>query len=240
MESGFAETLKTAQSLVMSGKVLADEKRIEKSSEMFFPNVFIRLKDDKTNLKYVSRGGLKLEKALTEFHIHPSEYICLDVGSSTGGFTDCLLQNGAKKVYAVDAGTNQLDWKLRNDERVVVSEKTNARNLSSTDFIEKMDLIVMDVSFISVTKILPAIKDLLNEIGKIIILIKPQFEVKKNDVGKGGIVNDPEKHRQVIEKINSFAREIGLINRGLIDSPILGAEGNKEFLAIYEKQQTGR
>ena len=240
VESGFAETLKTAQSLVMSGKVLADEKRIEKSSEMFFPNVFIRLKDDKTNLKYVSRGGLKLEKALTEFHIHPSEYICLDVGSSTGGFTDCLLQNGAKKVYAVDAGTNQLDWKLRNDERVVVSEKTNARNLSSTDFIEKMDLIVMDVSFISVTKILPAIKDLLNEIGKIIILIKPQFEVKKNDVGKGGIVNDPEKHRQVIEKINSFAREIGLINRGLIDSPILGAEGNKEFLAIYEKQQTGR
>lgn len=235
VDLGFAESLKTAQSLVMSGKVLADEKRIEKSSELFSPNAFVRLKDEKNNLKYVSRGGLKLEKALVEFQIRPNEYICLDVGSSTGGFTDCLLQNGALKVYSVDAGTNQLVWKLRNDARVIVREKTNARNLSSSDFIEKMDLIVMDVSFISATKILPALKDLLNETGKIIVLIKPQFEVRKNEVGEGGIVRDPEKHKQVIEKVNEFADEIGLKSLGTIESPILGAEGNKEFLSIYEQ-----
>ncbi len=187
-------------------------------------------------IKYVGRGGLKLEKALQEFHIQPDEYVCLDVGASTGGFTDCLLQSGAKKVVTVDVGTNQLVWKLRNDERVEVHENINARYLKPEDFSEKFPLIVMDVSFISVTKILPALKDLLTENGQIIILIKPQFEVGKGEIGKGGIVRDTEKHTQVIERVNRFAEEIGLLNKGLIDSPILGADGNKEFLALYEQK----
>ena len=180
---------------------------------------------------------MKLEKALLEFHIRPNEYICLDIGASTGGFTDCLLQNGAKKAVAVDVGTNQLVWKLRNDERVEVRENVNARYLKPEDFDAKFDLIVMDVSFISVTKILPALKDLLAESGKIIVLIKPQFEVGKGEVGKGGIVKDEQKHLEVIEKVNSFAESTGLINEGLTDSPILGADGNKEFLALYEKAE---
>ena len=158
----------------------------------------------------------------------------LDVGASTGGFTDCLLQNGAKKVFCVDVGTNQLVWKLRNDERVEARENTNARHLKPEDFDEKFDLIVMDVSFISVTKILPALLPLLSENGKIIILIKPQFEVGKGEVGKGGIVRDAEKHERVVSEVNEFAEKIGLKVSGLIDSPILGAEGNKEFLVLYE------
>lgn len=234
-ENGFAESLSKAQSLVMSGIVLVNDKRIEKPSEQFSPDILIRLKGDLTQSKYVGRGGLKLEKALEEFKICPSGYVCLDVGASTGGFTDCLLQNGAKKVYAVDAGTNQLVWKLRTDPRVVVREKVNARNLKPEDFDEQFDLIVMDVSFISVTKILPAIKKLISENGKIIVLIKPQFEVEKGEVEKGGIVRDEIKHKQVITKINAFAASIELKNTALIDSPILGAEGNKEFLALYEK-----
>ncbi len=219
----------------MSGVVLVNDKRIEKSSEQFLSDVSIRLKGYNSESKFVSRGGLKLEKALIEFQICPNEYVCLDVGSSTGGFTDCLLQNGAKKVCAVDAGTNQIVWKLRTDCRVEVREKVNARNLRPEDFNEKFDLIVMDVSFISATKILSAIRELLSEKGKIIVLIKPQFEVKKSEVGQGGIVRDEEKHREVIKKINTFAESINLKNIGLIDSPILGAEGNKEFLALYEK-----
>lgn len=234
-DRGFADSRTKAQALIMAGVVLVDEKRIEKPSETFSPVASIRLKGQNTKLKYVGRGGLKLEKALTDFHICPNEYVCLDVGSSTGGFTDCLLQNGAKKVFAVDVGTNQLVWKLRNDERVEVRENINARYLKPTDFPEKFDLIVMDVSFISVTKILPALKDLLNETGKIIVLIKPQFEVGRGEVGKGGIVREAGKHAEVIEKINSFVKEIGLCNSGLIDSPILGADGNKEFLGLYER-----
>lgn len=235
VDLGFAETRTKAQSMVMAGVVLVNEKRIEKSSEQFLPIVSIRIKGESAASKYVGRGGLKLEKALNEFQIRPSEYICLDVGASTGGFTDCLLQNGAKKVYAVDVGTNQLDWKIRNDERVVVREKVNARSLKIEDFEESLNLIVMDVSFISVTKILPALNDLIDEKGKIIVLIKPQFEVGRGEVGKGGIVRDESKHKSVIEKINAFAEQIGLKNLSVIESPILGAEGNKEFLALYEK-----
>jgi 23S rRNA (cytidine1920-2'-O)/16S rRNA (cytidine1409-2'-O)-methyltransferase len=235
VEQEIADSRTKAQALVMSGVVLVNEKRVEKPSQEFLSTDKIRIKGKSDEIKYVGRGGLKLERALQEFHIQPDEYVCLDVGASTGGFTDCLLQHGAKKVFAVDVGTNQLVWKLRNDERVEARENVNARYLKPEDFSEKFDLIVMDVSFISVTKILPALKDLLAESGRMIILIKPQFEVGKGEVGKGGIVKEAEKHAQVIEKVNTFAKEIGLLNKGLIDSPILGADGNKEFLALYDR-----
>lgn len=234
VSQGFADSRTKAQALVMSGVVLVNEKRIEKSSQEFLATEKIRIKGKSDEIKYVGRGGLKLEKALQEFQICPNKYVCLDVGASTGGFTDCLLQNGAKKVVAIDVGTNQLVWKLRNDVRVEVRENVNARYLKPENFDEKFDLIVMDVSFISVTKILPALKELLIESGIIIVLIKPQFEVGKGEVGKGGIVKDSTKHVEVIEKINKFAESIGLKNKGLIDSPILGADGNKEFLSLYQ------
>ena len=166
VDSEFAESLAKARSMVMAGVVLVNDKRVEKPSEQFSSTVLIRLKGNPTESRYVGRGGLKLEKALQEFQICPAECVCLDVGSSTGGFTDCLLQNGAKKVYAVDVGTNQLVWELRNDSRVEVREKVNARNLKPLDFKDKFDLIVVDVSFISVTKILPALYDLIKETGK--------------------------------------------------------------------------
>lgn len=232
--AGFSDSLKKAQALVMSGVVLVDEQRVDKPSESFLLTAAIRIKGDEERHRYVGRGGLKLERALREFHICPIEYVCLDIGASTGGFTDCLLQNGAKKVVAVDAGTNQLVWELRNNKKVDVRENTNARYLKPTDFAEKFDLIVVDVSFISITKILSALIALLKETGKIIVLIKPQFEVEKSAVEIGGIVRDAEKHRQVINKINAFAESLGLKVLSLIDSPILGMNGNKEFLGLYE------
>lgn len=235
VDLGFAESCIKAQALVMSGVVLVNEKRVEKPSQEFVGHENIRIKGNSPESKYVGRGGLKLEKALQEFHILPNEYICLDVGASTGGFTDCFLQNGAKKVIAIDVGTNQIAWKLRNDNRVEVRENTNARYLKAEDFSEKFDLIVMDVSFISVTKIIPTLIPLLKETGKIIVLIKPQFEVVKGEVGKGGIVRETEKHERVINEVNDFAEKTGLKIINVIDSPILGAEGNREFLALYEK-----
>jgi len=235
VEFGFAESTAKAQALVMAGVVLVNEKRTEKPSEEFPDDVEIRIKGMTENSRFVGRGGLKLEKALQEFHICPSEYVCLDVGASTGGFTDCLLQNGARKVYAVDAGTNQLVWELRNDPRVETRENTNARYLKPEDFPVKFDLIVMDVSFISATKIFPALVSLLKDNGKIITLIKPQFEVRKDEVEKGGVVTDTEKHKRVIREVNNCAEENNLKVLRVIDSPIRGAEGNKEFLALYEK-----
>lgn len=235
VSQGLADSRTKAQALVMSGVVLVNEQRINKPSQEFLATDTIRIKGQVDEIKYVSRGGLKLEKALKEFQICPNEYVCLDVGASTGGFTDCLLQHGARRVVTIDVGTNQLVWKLRNDERIEVHEKVNARYLKPEDFSENFDLIVMDVSFISVTKILPALKNLLAENGKMIILIKPQFEVGKGDVGKGGIVRDESKHSEVIEKINTFAEDIGVENLAVIDSPILGADGNKEFLGLYER-----
>lgn len=235
IEAGLADSPAIAQALVMSGVVLVNEQRALKPSDKFSSDVKIRLKGNSAESKYVGRGGLKLEKALQEFQIRVSEYVCLDIGASTGGFTDCLLQQGAKKVFAIDAGTNQLDWKLRNDARVEVRENINARFLKSEDFNEKLDLIVMDVSFISATKIIPVFAPLLKTTGKAIILIKPQFEVKKSEVEKGGLVTDAEKHARVIEEVNSAAAENGLKPCDVIDSPITGAEGNKEFLALYEK-----
>lgn len=234
IDGGFAETLGKAHALVMSGVVLVDEKRVEKPSETYSAEATIRIKGENAESRYVGRGGLKLEKALEKFDICVDGYICLDVGSSTGGFTDCLLQKGAARVVAVDAGTNQLDWKLRTDPRVDARENFNARSLKPEDFSAPFDLIVMDVSFISATRILGVLPPLLKAPGKIVVLIKPQFEVAKGEVGKGGIVRDPKKHRQVIAEVNDFAESCGLRVAGLIDSPILGAEGNKEFLAFYE------
>ncbi|MDM7922592.1 MAG: TlyA family RNA methyltransferase [Pyrinomonadaceae bacterium] len=236
LDRGFAESRTKAQAMVMAGVVLVDEKRVEKPSETFGPEAVIRIKGDTPESRYVGRGGLKLEHALKGFGVDVAGFNCIDIGASTGGFTDCLLQHGAASVVAIDVGTNQLDWKLRNDPRVEVRENTNARGLTPEDFEIAFDLAVMDVSFISVTKILPAIVPLLKSSGRIIVLIKPQFEVGKGEVGKGGIVREPEKHERVVTAVNEFAESIGLNVSGIIDSPILGAEGNKEFLALYERR----
>ena len=239
LQRGIAESRTKAQALVMSGVVLVDEKRVDKVSETFAPDAAIRIKGDSLEARYVSRGGLKLERALDEFGVDPAGFVCLDVGSSTGGFTDCLLQRGAERVICIDSGTNQLAWKLRSDPRVEVRENTNARFLKLEDFDTAFDLIVMDVSFISVTKILPALVPMLKTGGRIISLIKPQFEVGKGEVGKGGIVREAEKHERVVNDVNAAAEELGLFIGGVIDSPILGAEGNKEFLALYERRSGG-
>lgn len=233
-DRGLAPSRTKAQAMVMAGVVLVNDLRVEKPSQTFESDSNIRIKGDTPDSRYVGRGGLKLERALYAFDIDPQGLTCLDIGSSTGGFTDCLLQHGAAHVTAVDSGTNQLDWRLRSDPRVDVRENTNARELLREEFFSPFDLAVMDVSFISVKKILPVLMPLLIENGRIIVLIKPQFEVGKGEVGKGGVVRDPEKHDRVVREVNEFARAIGMTPAGLIESPILGAEGNKEFLALYE------
>jgi len=235
VERGLADSRTKAQAMVMAGVVLVDEQRVEKPSHQFDTNSAIRIKggDDPTT-RYVGRGGLKLEAALREFQIDVSGLVCLDVGASTGGFTDCLLQNGAKKVFAVDVGHNQIDWRLRNDPRVEVREGVNARYLTPDDFPQKFDLVVMDVSFISVTKVLPAIVPLLTPGGSIVALIKPQFEVGRGEVGGGGIVRDEAKRLRAVEEVNNAARALGLEVVNIIESPITGAEGNIEFLALYK------
>ena len=218
----------------MAGAVLVNEQLIHKPSELFSHHANIRIKESAIQ-RYVSRGGIKLEAALREFHVNVSGLVCLDVGASTGGFTDCLLQHGAKRVVALDVGHNQLDWKIRNDSRVEVREAVNARHLRADAFDEKFDLITIDVSFISLTKILPAVVPLLINRGHIVALIKPQFEVGKGEVGKGGIVKDPLQHQRVIGEVNTFAESLGLKVAGIIESPIQGADGNVEFLALYER-----
>lgn len=235
VERGLAESRTKAQAMVMAGVVLVDEQRVEKPSHQFDTNSAIRIKggDDPTT-RYVGRGGLKLEAALREFQIDVAELMCLDVGASTGGFTDCLLQNGAKKVFAIDVGHNQIDWRLRNDPRVEVREGVNARYLTPEDFPHKFDLAVMDVSFISVTKVLPSIVPLLLQNASIVTLIKPQFEVGRGEVGGGGVVRDPAKRLRVVEEVNDAARALGLEVVKVIESPITGAEGNVEFLALYK------
>ena len=235
VERGLAESRTKAQALIMAGVVLVGEKRVDKPSQEFASEVAIRLKGDSPESKYVSRAGLKLEAALAAFGVDPTALSCIDIGSSTGGFTDCLLRHGASQVVAVDSGTNQLVWQLRNDMRVEVRENTNARDLKPSDFGALFDLGVMDVSFISATKILPAIVPLLTVNAKLIVLIKPQFEVGRGEVGKGGIVREPEKHERVVSEVNEFASRLGLKVKGVIESPILGAEGNKEFLVFYER-----
>jgi 23S rRNA (cytidine1920-2'-O)/16S rRNA (cytidine1409-2'-O)-methyltransferase len=220
--------------MVMAGIVLVDEQRVDKPSHQFDPNVSIRIKgNDDPSTRYVGRGGLKLEAALREFQIDVGGLNCLDVGASTGGFTDCLLQNGARSVVAIDVGHNQIDWRLRNDPRVDVREGVNARYLRREDFSNQFDLAVMDVSFISATKVLPAIVPLVRSGGAIITLIKPQFEVGRGEVGSGGIVRDPGQRLRVVEEVNNAASELGLEVVKVIESPIQGAEGNVEYLALY-------
>ena len=232
VDRGLADSRTKAQALVMAGAVLVDEQLVRKSSEVFSPAAQIRIKEEATS-RYVGRGGIKLEAVLRHFEIDVREFVCLDVGASTGGFTDCLLQHGARRVIAVDVGHNQIDWKLRNNPRVELREGVNARHLTPDDFDEKFDLITLDVSFISATKILPAISPLLKDQGRIITLIKPQFEVGKGEVGKGGIVKDKKQHQRVIDEVNAAANSLGLQIRGVIESPITGADGNVEFLALY-------
>lgn len=234
VERGLAPSRTRAQALVMAGLVLVDEQRVEKSSETFAPGASIRVRgSDDPAARYVGRGGLKMEAALEAFGVDARDAVCLDVGASTGGFTDCLLQHGARRVVAVDVGHNQLDWRIRNDARVEVREGVNARYLQPEDFAARFDLVVMDVSFISATKVLPALVPLLSERGRIILLIKPQFEVGRGEVGKGGIVTDAAQHARVVEEVNRAALDLGLETRGVIDSPIHGADGNREFLACY-------
>ncbi|HUE81879.1 MAG TPA: TlyA family RNA methyltransferase [Pyrinomonadaceae bacterium] len=236
VERGLVESRTKAQALVMAGRVLVNDQLVSKPSELYLPDAFIRLKgaDDPAS-RYVSRGGLKLEAALAQFQIKVDGLICLDVGSSTGGFTDCLLQQGARRVVAVDVGHNQLDWRLRNDPRVEIREGINARHLRAAEFADRFDLIVMDLAFISATKVLPAVVPLAKESGYLIVLIKPQFEVGRREVGKGGIVREPEKHARVIENVNRAAAGLDLELKGLMESPITGAEGNVEFLAFYQR-----
>jgi 23S rRNA (cytidine1920-2'-O)/16S rRNA (cytidine1409-2'-O)-methyltransferase len=236
VERGLAPTRTRAQALVMAGRVIAGERRVEKASETFAPDAPLRVRGgDDPAARYVGRGGLKLEKALGEFRVDPSGLACLDVGASTGGFTDCLLQHGARRVVALDVGHNQIDWRLRTDPRVEVREGVNARHLRPEDFDGRFDLATMDVSFISATKVLPAVVPLLKEGGRVVVLVKPQFEVGRGEVGKGGVVRDPAQHARVVEEVNASARELGLTVLGVTDSPITGADGNREFLALYER-----
>ncbi|MEP6570124.1 MAG: TlyA family RNA methyltransferase [Acidobacteriota bacterium] len=236
VDRGLAESRTKAQALVMAGVVLVDEQRVSKPSDTATANALLRIKggDDPTS-RYVGRGGLKLETALRDFLVTVEGLDCLDVGASTGGFTDCLLQHGARHVVALDVGHNQIDYRLRTDARVEVREGVNARYLQPEDFNHLFDLVVMDVSFISATKILPAIVPLLKQAAFLITLIKPQFEVGRGEVGKGGIVRDPQQHARVIDKVNRAAQELRLRLQKVIESPIQGADGNVEFLALYEK-----
>ena len=237
VDRGLADSRTKAQALVMAGLVLVDEQRVDKPSSVVSPNAVLRIKGtEDPAFRYVGRGGLKLEAALRQFQIDPTNLSCLDVGASTGGFTDCLLQHGARRVVAVDVGHNQIDWRLRNDPRVEVREGVNARYLKPDEFEAPFELVVMDVSFISATKVLPAVVQLLTDNGRIVTLIKPQFEVGKGEVGKGGIVRDPAQHKRVISEVNDAAVSLGLEVDGVIESPITGADGNMEFLACYVKR----
>lgn len=228
VERGLVETRARARAVIMAGDVYVDGVRTDKAGALVKEGSEVAVRD--TSLNYVSRGGLKLEAALKEFGIDPKGKTAIDIGASTGGFTDCLLKSGAAKVYAVDVGYGQLDWKLRQDPRVTVREKLNARYIRPEDIGEPADIVVIDVSFISLTMIIPPAIALLKPGGVLIALIKPQFEVGKGEVGKGGIVRDESKHREVVDKITEFVKCHSLGVLGVIPSPIEGAEGNKEFL----------
>lgn len=231
---GLAETRAKAQALILAGQVFADHQRLDKAGHLVAVDVPLLVKEP---LPYVSRGGFKLAAALDHFQINVADRVCLDIGASTGGFTDCLLQRGAAAVTAVDVGHGQLDWKIRQHPRVEVREGINARYLSPADFSRRFDLIVADVSFISLTKILPVMPSLLQQDAAVTVLIKPQFEVGKDEVGKGGVVRDETAQQRVVQEIMAFAANIGLQSRGVITSPILGADGNREFLACFTAQE---
>jgi len=225
---GLVDTREQAQRLILAGEVRSGDRIIDKSSMKLAPDAPLEVKE---KLKYVGRGGLKMDGALDAFGIDPAGWVCIDVGASTGGFTDCLLQRGAVRVHAVDVGTNQLAWKIRNDPRVVVKEQFNARHMTPADIGEPVRLAVMDLSFISLTKVLPAVFALLEEGGMVVPLIKPQFELQREDIGRGGIVREPALHQRAVEKIRQFVADSGREWKGLIESPIKGTDGNKEFLA---------
>jgi 23S rRNA (cytidine1920-2'-O)/16S rRNA (cytidine1409-2'-O)-methyltransferase len=228
VDRGLADTREKAKALVLAGAVRVNGQKLDKPGHAIAQDANLEVTQ---KLRYVSRGGLKLEAALDQFGIDPTGMTCLDIGSSTGGFTDCLLQRGAAQVYAIDSGTSQLDWKIRSDARVLVKENYNARHLEASHFPAPVDLVVCDVSFISVTLVLPPALALLREGAQMVILIKPQFEAGREQVGKGGIVRDPMVHREVCTRIERFVQErLGFANTRIIDSPILGAEGNQEFL----------
>lgn len=229
VERGYIPSKEQAQRLILAGEVTSNGHILSKPGTKVEEDIPLEIKNKP---KYVSRGGLKLEGALDTFQVSPKGKICLDIGSSTGGFTDCLLQRGAVRVHAVDVGTNQLVWKLRNDPRVIVKEQFNARYMTTDDLGEKVDLIVSDVSFISLTKILPAAFGVLAEGGQIVCLIKPQFELQPEDIGSGGIVRDPELHQKAIDKIKNFVeQELQKTWITCEPSQITGTDGNQEFLA---------
>jgi 23S rRNA (cytidine1920-2'-O)/16S rRNA (cytidine1409-2'-O)-methyltransferase len=226
VDRSLADSREKAQALIMAGEVLVDGQKASKAGQLVPPEAHVEVT---AKLRYVGRGGLKLEGALEHFGIDVTGLVAADFGSSTGGFTDCLLQAGAARVHAIDVGTGQLDWRLRNDPRVVVHEGVNARYIELTDLGEPVDLAVCDVSFISAILILPAMVRVLKEGGSVIVLVKPQFEAGKGQVGKGGIVRDPALHEAACAKVRACAEELGFKTQ-ILESPITGAEGNKEFL----------
>ncbi|OGP83042.1 MAG: hypothetical protein A2Z08_11550 [Deltaproteobacteria bacterium RBG_16_54_11] len=230
---GLAPSRERARSLLLAGAVLVDGQPQAKAGTLIRPEATIRLTHEPQ--PYVSRGGLKLEQALDFFHINPTGMVVMDVGASTGGFTDCLLQRGARRICAVDVGYGQLAWKLQQDPRVVNLQRRNIRYLSWEEVGEKVDLAVVDVSFISLELVIPPTLAFLKQGGGLLTLVKPQFEVGKGEVGKGGVVRDPEKHRQVVERIVRFAACQGLISHGVTESPIQGPKGNREFFLYCER-----
>lgn len=229
VERGFFDSRAKAQAIIMAGDVYVDGQKSDKAGASIDREATIEVRG--SVCPYVSRGGLKLEKALRDFHVDPTGYVCTDSGASTGGFTDCLLQQGAKKVFAIDVGYGQLAWKIRNDPRVVTMERTNIRYITPEDLGEPVDLSVVDVSFISLRLVLPAIKNLLRaESGQVLCLIKPQFEAGKEKVGKKGVVRDPVVHEEVLAAFVELAKELQFTIRNLTFSPVKGPEGNIEFL----------
>lgn len=234
VKQGLADSREKAKACIMSGEVFVNGIREDKAGSAFEESkVTIEVRG--RAMPYVSRGGFKLEKALKQFPLSVRDKICMDIGASTGGFTDCMLQNGAAKVYSVDVGHGQLDWKLRTDERVVCMEKTNFRYMKQGDIEDFLDFASVDVSFISLTKILVPARELLKDHGQMVCLIKPQFEAGREKVGKKGVVRDAAVHREVIEKVLDFAESSGFLVKGLDFSPIKGPEGNIEYLAFLEK-----
>ena len=235
VKRGLAESREKAKAIIMTGNVFVEEQREDKAGSTFAEDVQIRIKG--TPMKYVSRGGYKLEKAMELWHVPLQDKLCMDVGSSTGGFTDCMLQNGAVKVYAIDVGTNQLAWKLRQDERVVSMEKTNIRYVTPEDIADPIDFSSIDVAFISLTKVLIPVWNLLKNGGRVVCLVKPQFEAGREKVGKKGVVRDKKVHEEVVCHIMTYALSMGFEILGLSYSPIKGPEGNIEYLLYIEKPQ---
>ena len=231
VDRGLAESREKAKALILAGQVLVNGQKGDKPGSNIAADASVEVT---ARMPYVSRGGFKLAGALDHFGIDVAGRVCVDIGASTGGFTDCLLQRGATRVFAIDVGHGQLDWKLRNDPRVEVHEGVNARYLTPADFPVRFDLAVCDASFISVTLLIPAIASILTERGEMVILVKPQFEAGKGEVGKGGIVRDPAQHQAACDKVRGVVEALGFKVQ-LIDSPILGAEGNKEFL-LYARR----